>query len=223
MKPGRNRLQLSVFKRLEAGLPPTRWQQLRLHMHPAWRRGRRLNVQRLWFHVKGVLRVFWMPWTLFRFRSVPVQIHSTFLIYPVGFFTWDRYVEDAGAGVLRGIVFLLVYSCSLLVHEFAHVFTARRWGIASRCVILIPFGAVAELVGRASRPLYWPPSRQRPEHDSEFPAKAPLIDTIERRSQAEITCDSRSDKFADRHQTRHQRLREYRPPMAWVCRPGYAP
>jgi Zn-dependent protease len=145
MKPGRNRLQLSVLKRLEAGLAPTRWQQLRLHMLAAWRRGRRLNIQRLWYHVKGVLRVLWMPWTLFRFRCVPVQIHSTFLIYPVGFFTWERYVEDAGAGVLWGIVFLLVYSSSLLVHEFAHVFTARHWGVASRCVLLIPLGAVAEL------------------------------------------------------------------------------
>jgi len=66
-------------------------------------------------------------------------------LYPVGLFTWDRYIEDAGAGILRGLVFLFIYTISLLVHEFAHVFIARRWGIASRCVILIPLGAVAEL------------------------------------------------------------------------------
>jgi hypothetical protein len=104
-----------------------------------------LNVQGLWYHVEGVLCDSWMPRTLFHFRNVPGQTHSTFLIYPVGFFTWDSYVEDAGAGVFRGVVFLLHYPCSLLVHEFAHVFTTRHWGLASRCVILIPLGAVAEL------------------------------------------------------------------------------
>jgi Zn-dependent protease len=40
---------------------------------------------------------------------------------------------------------LLVYSCSLLVHEFGHVFAARRSGVSSRRVILIPLGALAEL------------------------------------------------------------------------------
>jgi Zn-dependent protease len=88
---------------------------------------------------------FWKPLTLFRFSRVPVQLHATFLIYPVGVFTWDRYIENASRGLLRATVFLLVFSGSLLVHEFAHVFAARHWGIGTRRVLMIPFGALAEL------------------------------------------------------------------------------
>jgi len=97
------------------------------------------------FDVEAVVRYFWKPFTLFRLCHVPVQFHATFLIYPVGFFVLDRYVEDSVLGLLRAVVFLVVFSCSLMVHEFAHVITARHWGIGSRRVILIPLGAVAEL------------------------------------------------------------------------------
>jgi Zn-dependent protease len=97
------------------------------------------------FCVQDVVRYFWKPFTLLRLCRVPVQFHATFLIYPVGFFVWACYVEDSVPGLLRAIVFLVVFSCSLMVHEFAHVLTARHWGIGSRRVILIPLGAVAEL------------------------------------------------------------------------------
>ena len=145
MKPTRNRLQLRVLRRLEAGHPPTHWQQFRLHIHTAWRRRRHWSFHRLWFHIKGVSRLFWSPWTLFRLGCVPVQVHATFLVYPTGIFTWDWYVEDASRGVLRALVFLAVFSFSLLFHEFGHVFAARSCGIQTRRVVLIPLGAVAEL------------------------------------------------------------------------------
>lgn len=145
MRRSRNPFQVSVPERLEAGLPPSRWQQFRLPLQAAWRRRRDTSVRWARSSVKGVGRFFWKPLTLFRFSRVPVQIHSTFLVYPVGVFTWDRYIENASRGLLEALVFLLVLSCSLLVHEFAHVLTARHWGIGSRRVIMIPLGAVAEL------------------------------------------------------------------------------
>jgi Zn-dependent protease len=92
-----------------------------------------------------LLRVFWRPMTLFHLQRVPVQIHATYLIYPAGLFAWDQYVEDASRGLVRALALVLVFSSSLLVHEFGHVFAARRWGVGSRRVILIPLGAVAEL------------------------------------------------------------------------------
>lgn len=145
VKHKRNQLQLGVLKRLEAGLPPTRWQQLRLHLQTAWRRRYHWSIHSSWFHVKGVARVFWRPFTIFRFSRVPVQIHGTFLIYPVGFFTWCECKDNAIRGLLWSSVALLLFSFSLLVHEFAHVFAARHWGIGTRRVIMIPLGFVAEL------------------------------------------------------------------------------
>jgi stage IV sporulation protein FB len=87
----------------------------------------------------------WKPLTLFRLGTVPVQIHTTFLIYPIGIITWDGYIEDASPGLLRALIFMFVFSVSLLVHEFAHVLSARYYGICTSRVLLFPLGAVADL------------------------------------------------------------------------------
>ena len=58
MKPPRNRLQARVLQRLEAGLPLTRWQQFCLHVQMAWRHRRKQNIQRIMFHLRGMVRVF---------------------------------------------------------------------------------------------------------------------------------------------------------------------
>jgi hypothetical protein len=54
MKAKRNRLQHAVLKRLEAGLPPTRWHQFRLHLQTAWRHRHKLNLQRTLYHLRGI-------------------------------------------------------------------------------------------------------------------------------------------------------------------------
>ena len=56
MKPRRNRLQVSVLKRLEAGLPPTRSQRFRLHIQTVWRHRRNQNPHRIGFQLRGILR-----------------------------------------------------------------------------------------------------------------------------------------------------------------------
>lgn len=145
MKRKRNRLQLNVLKRLEVGLPPTRWQQFHLHVQTAGRRRRKLNFRRTWFHLKGVLRILWKPFTLFCVSRVPVQMHVTYLIYPVGFLTWYQWNAVAGRGLIVILIILLLLCGSLLAHEFAHVFAARCCGIGTRRVVIIPFGIVAVL------------------------------------------------------------------------------
>ena len=145
MKPRRNPFQVIAPGRFETGSPPSRWQQFRSLLQTVWNWRRHRSVRWVWSCVEGVARFCWKPLTLFHFSRVPVQLHATFLIYPVGVFTWDRYIENASRGLLRATVLLLVFCCSLLVHEFAHVLTARHWGIGTRRVLMIPFGAVAEL------------------------------------------------------------------------------
>lgn len=144
MRPQRYQPQLSFPRRLAVGLRPV-WRPF--HALLQFAKNWRLPVGARWsrLDVEEVVRYFWKPFTLFRLCRVPVQFHATFLIYPAGFFVWACYVKDSVPGLLRAIVFLIVFCCSLMVHEFAHVFTARHWGIGSRRVILIPLGAVAEL------------------------------------------------------------------------------
>ena len=109
-------------------------------------RWRHWNLRAAWFRLTGMALVLWKPLNLFRAGRVPVQIHPTFLIYPAGIVAWRHYAQSGGRGLLRAVVLLLVFSSSLLAHEFAHVLvSARCFGIKTRRVILIPFGALAQL------------------------------------------------------------------------------
>ena len=58
MKTRKNRLQQSVLKRLEAGLPPTRWQRFCLHFLTVWRLRGKPKLQPIMFHLRSVARVF---------------------------------------------------------------------------------------------------------------------------------------------------------------------
>ena len=152
MKPHRNKLQIRVLKRLEAGLPPTRWQQFILHLFTMIRQFRRKRFSNIWFHSQGALRAVWRPLTVFRLAGVPVQFHATWLIYPAGFLVWLLFDYNRPWKMFFALLMLLVICVSLLTHEFAHVLTARRFGIGSRRVIIIPLGAVAEMESALDSP-----------------------------------------------------------------------
>ncbi len=152
MKPRRNHLQQHVLQRLEAGLPPTRWQQLRLHLQTMMRQLRHRRFSTIWFHGKGVARIVWQPFTVGWLSGVPVQFHITWLVYPAGFLVWLLFDDEHPWRLDYPLLILLIICLSLLFHEFAHVLTARRFGIGCRRVIIIPPGAAAELETPLSGP-----------------------------------------------------------------------
>jgi len=145
MKYQRNKFQIRVLKRLEAGLPPTRWQQLILHLLTMVRQLRRKRFSTLWFHGKGIARLVWKPFTVCQLAGVPVQFHFTWLIFPAGFLFWLLIDYDKPWTVYCALLLLISLFVSELTHEFAHVFAARRCGINTRRVLFFPLGAVAEL------------------------------------------------------------------------------
>ena len=106
--------------------------------------------------LKRIAVRLWKPFTIFRFASVPVQVHSTFLVYPVGFLFWQTRAE-AGIGDLPLLAAMIALLClSLFVHEFAHILVARCFGIGTESMIFHPFGAVALLAEvPAGRREFW--------------------------------------------------------------------
>ena len=111
-----------------------------------------------WFKalLKSVARRLWKPFTIFRFAGVPVQVHSTFLIYPVGFIFWQTWAEGGSSELplMSALIALLCFS--LFVHEFAHILVARCFGIGTESMIFHPFGAVACLAEiPAGRREFW--------------------------------------------------------------------
>jgi len=88
-----------------------------------------------------------MKWSvpIGRYAGIPVQIHITFLVLLlwIGVSTW-RAQQDAGA-VIAGVGFILALFLCVLLHEFGHALTARRFGVQTRDITLLPIGGVARL------------------------------------------------------------------------------
>jgi Zn-dependent protease len=79
-----------------------------------------------------------MIWSLrlFRIAGTDVKVHATFLLL-LGFF----WLQGGGAAAL---MLLGIFGCVLL-HEFGHIAMARRFGVRTPDVILLPIGGIARL------------------------------------------------------------------------------
>ena len=84
-------------------------------------------------------------WKIARIAGIDIYIHSTFLllIYLAGISYWNQHgTVDA---VISGVGFILALFCCVVLHEFGHSLTARRYGIRTRSITLLPIGGVASL------------------------------------------------------------------------------
>ena len=73
-----------------------------------------------------------------------IRIHVTFLLL-LGWIAVTHYAQGGTAAAVDGVVFIsLVFLCVLL-HEFGHVLAARRYGIGTPDITLLPIGGVARM------------------------------------------------------------------------------
>jgi Zn-dependent protease len=84
-------------------------------------------------------------WKLIRLAGIDVYVHATFfiLIAWIGLSYWQ--VEGNLAAVISGISFVLALFACVVLHEFGHALTARRYGIRTRHITLLPIGGIAAL------------------------------------------------------------------------------
>lgn len=88
-----------------------------------------------------------MKWSfpLGTIAGIRIQVHATFVILIV-WVLLSRWAEGGGLGpALAGTGLLLgVFGCVVL-HELGHALTARRFGIRTRDITLLPIGGVARM------------------------------------------------------------------------------
>ena len=87
-----------------------------------------------------------MQWvyTIGRIAGTEVKVHVTFILF-VGWWAVLGYQEGGlSAAVSAGLLLLALFAC-ILLHEFGHIFMARRFGVRTPDVILLPIGGVARL------------------------------------------------------------------------------
>ncbi len=84
-------------------------------------------------------------WKIGRLMGIDVYMHATFLLL-VGFIIVAAWVESHNLDrTLFGVFFVLVIFGCIVLHELGHALTARRFGIRTRDIVLLPIGGVARL------------------------------------------------------------------------------
>lgn len=95
-----------------------------------------------------------MTWSLplGRVAGIRVQVHATFLLLLawIGVLHWRA--EGTAAAVAMGLGFILAVFGCVVLHEFGHALAARRYGIATRDITLLPIGGLARLERMPSDP-----------------------------------------------------------------------
>lgn len=84
-------------------------------------------------------------WKIGEFAGIGVYMHATFLLLLgwVAFVHWQD--GQSGAAVVSGLAFVLAIFACVVAHEYGHALTARRFGIRTREITLLPIGGVARL------------------------------------------------------------------------------
>lgn len=91
-------------------------------------------------------------WKIGRFAGIDTYVHASFLLV-VGWAAWAAYAgAGTGLAAVLGVFFLLAVFGSVLLHELGHAIVARRYGIRTRRIILLPIGGVAQLEGEPRTP-----------------------------------------------------------------------
>ncbi len=94
-----------------------------------------------------------MSWS-FRLLTVggtQVRVHLTFFLL----LAWFGAVQWLSAGfeaAVFAIIFILLLFLCVLLHEFGHVFAARRYGIRTPDITLLPIGGLASLERMPEKP-----------------------------------------------------------------------
>ncbi|MBZ4418747.1 site-2 protease family protein [Myxococcus sp. RHSTA-1-4] len=87
-----------------------------------------------------------MPWSIRigRIAGIDLKLHFTFaLILMVGALQWG--VPHGPRGAFFGVLLVSLLFVCVVLHELGHALMARRFGIPTRDITLLPIGGVAQL------------------------------------------------------------------------------
>ena len=79
-----------------------------------------------------------------RVAGIDVKIHLTFFLL-LAWIGFAHYLGGGTAAAVEGLIFILLLFASVLLHEFGHALAARRYGVLTPDITLLPIGGVARL------------------------------------------------------------------------------
>lgn len=84
-------------------------------------------------------------WKIARIAGIDVYVHATFFVLLAWIGTVHWMDGRSVAAVLDGLGFILALFACVVAHEYGHALTARRFGIRTRDITLLPIGGLARL------------------------------------------------------------------------------
>jgi Zn-dependent protease len=97
-------------------------------------------------------RVPW-SWRIGTLRGIPIDVHATFLLLIAWLGLAPLLAGETLASSLTGVLLVLAVFTTVVLHELAHATVARRFGVRTRRILLLPIGGVASLEGMPERPV----------------------------------------------------------------------
>ena len=80
-----------------------------------------------------------------RIAGIDLYVHATFVLL-LGWIAIQSYsVRQSVSDAIGGLVFILCLFAIIVLHELGHALTARRYGIGTRDITLLPIGGLARL------------------------------------------------------------------------------
>jgi Zn-dependent protease/CBS domain-containing protein len=94
-----------------------------------------------------------MSWSikLFTLGGTAVRMHLTFLLL-LAWIAAIQWMHGTAQDAAYGVLFILVLFACVVLHEFGHIWAARRYGIRTPDVTLLPIGGVASMERMPEKP-----------------------------------------------------------------------
>ena len=96
-------------------------------------------------------------WKIGEYAGIGVYLHATFFLL-IGFVALSHVLQgDPVSQMITGVAFIVALFASVVLHEFGHALTAKRYGIKTRDITLYPVGGVARLERMPDKPIqeFW--------------------------------------------------------------------
>ncbi|MDI1318803.1 MAG: site-2 protease family protein, partial [bacterium] len=81
---------------------------------------------------------------MFKVFGIQLAVHASFVLL-LAYYGYEGWVEDGVTGLCWSVGMIVLFFVCVILHELGHSLTARRYGVRTSRILLMPIGGMAEL------------------------------------------------------------------------------